>query len=584
MAATQTAATIRLLSIRRFRGIAELEWRPSAGLNVLLGGGDVGKSTVLEAVALLLSPSNTVRLSDSDYHQRKVEDGFEIEAAMWLPPDCGITQTGHSIYPWHWDGTRAVPPRADGTEEGTAPAGEGVYVLRLRATPEFETFFEAIQPDGTPVYLPVTVRRNIGLVALSGDDRNDRDLRLLQGSALDRLVADTALRPKLARRLGEADVISELSEQGKTSLTRLSASFAERQLPSELRLGLSGGQGFTVNALIGLTAASEKDPAVHLPLLNWGAGTRRLASLEVAAALQTHSSIVVVDEVERALEPHRQRVLMRSLQKHPGQVFVTTHSSVALSAAEQCAVWHMGPASAICQIERKAAEQLRRDPEAFLSRLTIVAEGVTEVGYLEWLLRHLLREDPLDCGIWVTDGGGNENALGVLEALSRSGIAFGAFVDNEGRFEGRWAALRRQLGPLLWQWVQGCTESEVISAFPADSLRALVVDPSGEKTGERMRTLALRAGIEAKGFDDVSRACEDVLLLIIQAATGYVPDDMEGDERKQWKKHPQHWFKSRSGGNELAEKTFSLGAWPQLSPRLSPFISAIAGAVGAHTR
>jgi len=513
-----------------------------------------------------------------------VAEGFEIEAAMWLPPDSGITQTGHAIYPWHWDGTRAVPPPADGGEEGTEPTGDGVYVLRLRATPEFETFFEAIQPDGTPVYLPVTVRRNIGLVALSGDDRSDRDLRLLQGSALDRLVADTALRPKLARRLGEADVISELSEQGKARLTRLSESFAERQLPSELLLGLSGGQGFTVNALIGLTAASEKDSAVHLPLLAWGAGTRRLASLEVAAALRSNSSVVIVDEVERALEPHRQRVLMRTLEKHPGQAFVTTHSSVVLAAAEEGAVWHMGLAGAICPIERKAAEQLRRDPEAFLSRLTIVAEGVTEVGYLEWLLRHLLREDPLDCGIWVTDGCGNENALGVLEALSRSGIAFGAFVDNEGRFEGRWAALRQQLGPLLLQWEQGCTEVDVINAFPADSLGALVVDPAGEKTGERMRTLARRAGIEDKGFEDVCRACEDVRLLIIQAATGYVPDDVHGEERKKWKKHPQHWFKSRSGGNELAEKTFALGAWPQLSPQLSPFISAIAAAVGAHTR
>ena len=48
--------TIRLLTVERFRGIQSLTWRPSIGLNVVLGGGDVGKTTILDAIALLLSP------------------------------------------------------------------------------------------------------------------------------------------------------------------------------------------------------------------------------------------------------------------------------------------------------------------------------------------------------------------------------------------------------------------------------------------------------------------------------------------------------------------------------------------------
>lgn len=40
----------------------------------------------------------------------------------------------------------------------------------------------------------VAVRWKIGLVRLSADERNDRDLRLVYGSALDRLLADGALR------------------------------------------------------------------------------------------------------------------------------------------------------------------------------------------------------------------------------------------------------------------------------------------------------------------------------------------------------------------------------------------------------
>jgi hypothetical protein len=33
---------IRRLSIERFRGIESLIWRPDAGVNVILGGGDTG--------------------------------------------------------------------------------------------------------------------------------------------------------------------------------------------------------------------------------------------------------------------------------------------------------------------------------------------------------------------------------------------------------------------------------------------------------------------------------------------------------------------------------------------------------------
>ena len=57
------SALIYQLKIERFRGVENLRWNPSEGMNVILGGGDVGKTTILEAIALLLSPSNSVVLS-----------------------------------------------------------------------------------------------------------------------------------------------------------------------------------------------------------------------------------------------------------------------------------------------------------------------------------------------------------------------------------------------------------------------------------------------------------------------------------------------------------------------------------------
>ncbi len=50
-----STVAIYSLSIERFRGISSLKWQPARGLNIILGGGDAGKTTLLEAFALILS-------------------------------------------------------------------------------------------------------------------------------------------------------------------------------------------------------------------------------------------------------------------------------------------------------------------------------------------------------------------------------------------------------------------------------------------------------------------------------------------------------------------------------------------------
>ncbi len=189
-AAAPVAPMIRRLSIARFRGISALTWWPGPGLNLILGGGDVGKTTILDAIGLVLSPVNPSTLSDTDYFGRSIEDGFEIEAVMTLPADSAIADQVRPAWPWAWDGEGPVVPALEGD------TGDAVYWLRVRGTDDLELVYEVVQPNGSTDSLPVTLRRSIGRVRLSGDDRNDRDLRLVQGSALDRLLSDKGLRSR----------------------------------------------------------------------------------------------------------------------------------------------------------------------------------------------------------------------------------------------------------------------------------------------------------------------------------------------------------------------------------------------------
>lgn len=581
-------AEIKRLHIQRFRGIRELIWRPGARLNVLLGGGNVGKTTLLEAVGLLLNPATSYTLADSDYFGRRVEDEFVIEAVMVLPGE--VNRQPGMAWPWEWDGREAVlaeRERLDGAMLQGA-ARTSVYKVRVRGTADLELVYEIVQPDESAVAFSVGLRREIGLVRLLGDDRNDRDLRLVQGSNLDRLINDRGLRARLGHQLAADSVDRHLDDEPRARLQLLDEQFEARRLPSQLGLAFTGSAGQSINALIGLTA--ERDGVV-LPLASWGAGTRRLAALAIGDSLLEGHPITLVDELERGLEPYRQRQLIQRIAAGHGQTFVTTHSSSVLTAATDASIWYVDTGGQVGELPiDKIFRHLTRDPEAFLARLAIVAEGATEVGFLRELLDHRL-PGWRDLGVHITDGSGNDDALTLLEALSLGGVKFGGFVDNENRDAGRWRAVKMRVPHLVFQWDEGNLERNVIPMFPSDHVPMLIEDPVNEKTGLRLRTLADRLGATDTTFDALSERARELLgaeaerwshpLIpwIVDAASGKVPDALAAEapaRRNPFKGHASAWFKSVEGGHELAQKVCSSGVWEQqLEPLLRPFFEAV---------
>ncbi|RCS25775.1 ATP-binding protein [Phyllobacterium salinisoli] len=559
------------LRIERYRGLESFNWLPDPHVNVIIGGGDNGKTTILDAVGLLLSPANSVVISDADYWKRAPEGEFIIEAVLKLPPDTGINEQKKPSWPWEWDGNKPVVPNPDDEETDRK---EEVYVVRVRGTPDCDLAYEICQPNGEFDHFSVSVRRKIGLVKLGGDDRNDRDLRLIQGSALDRLLSDKSLRAKLAKEIGEKNVEEKLGDSSKKKLSDLDTQFGKQALPINLGLGLVGGQGFSLNALIGLTAEKHD---VRLPLSSWGSGTRRLAALEIASSNQNEQPITIVDEVERGLEPYRQRVLVKELMAAPTQAFITTHSVAAIKAATSASIWYLSGERKIGKLADATSPHMMKDPEAFLSRIAIVAEGATEVGFVKFLILKAVSSTPLEYGIWVTDGGGNDPTLQLLESLAKSGLKFSGFADDEGRAPERWATLKTALGGLLLRWPKGCLEENVIEHVADNDLEKFIADPDGD-SGERLRTLALRLKIEEKSYAAILAAAgspENVRKLIIAAATGSVPAGTPEDQKKALKSHGKTWFKTVGGGFELGSKMLAFGIWPTLEGQLLPFVNAI---------
>ncbi|WP_439526933.1 ATP-dependent nuclease [Roseovarius mucosus] len=571
------SSSILKLAIRNFRGVQELDWLPSAGMNFILGGGDSGKTTVLEAVDLLFSPSTAFNVSETDYWMRETANIITVEAVVRLGAEIDINTQPSMAYPWHWDGKEAVVPN-NNEENGE---NDEVYRFRFTANDQQETSWEIVQPDGSMIRFSVGLRRQIGLVSLPSDDRNDKDLRLVYGSALDRHIGDPSLRSRIGKQVAGINLQDELSDKAKHALAALDTKFEEKALPSGVSIGLASSRGVSIGALVSLLA--HKSEGIQLPLASWGAGTRRLASLEIGAANTNAPSFVTVDEIERGLEPYRLRQFLADLIKQDGQKFVTTHSPIAIAAAPEAHLWYMDSSGRLGSLPPDlVGKQQKHDPETFLSRVAVIAEGVTEVGFLNHFLELALGCAPLNHGIRVCDGHGNDNTRLLLKALDGAGLKFAGLADEEGNKVGTWAALKESMGDLLLQWAEGCTEEAVISTIPDDQIPALIGIDGEDQTGIRLQHLKVRIGAQDRTLASINAALvgsgKTLKQLVIEAASGSSDGAPEGD-KKTWKSHSSSWFKSVSGGAELAKKAISLGGWNDLSARLLPLIEAILASV-----
>ena len=152
------------------------------------------------------------------------------------------------------------------------------------------------------------------------------------------------------------------------------------------------GVGDRVRALLDAHSVSLSGGAITLhnadgvPLHGLGTGSARLliAGLQRAAAAET--SILLVDELEHGLEPHRIIRFLHSLgtkeTKAPIQAFMTTHSPVALCelSGNQLFVVRRrddGHKAFMAGADNEVQSTLRLFPDAFLAGTVIVCEGAS---------------------------------------------------------------------------------------------------------------------------------------------------------------------------------------------------------------
>lgn len=411
---------IRHISIKNFRGIKHLDWKLQTSIVCLIGAGDSTKSTVLDAIELVVSPRWNISFEDCDFYQENQDEPIEITVTVGQIPKDLLKEEKFGLETRGWSTTNELHDE---------PQDDDEPVLSIKLT---------VNNSLEPEWLVINDRNPEGR-SISSKDREklssnrlgtfiDRHLYWGQNSALSRLTTDR--KENAAPMIVEAH--RKARDEAKIEDIEVFKSIAEQAEKIAKDLGFKP-KGTLRPALdpkainIGLGAITIHDG--DIPLRLTGLGSRRLIALGVQLSCVEDGSLLLIDEIEHGLEPHRIRHLLNYLQKSiskspekAGQVIMTSHSSttiVELSSENLYIVRSVNGETTINNVSNVLQNIVRKAPDAFLGLKVVVCEGKTEVGIIRSLEHYWInqkgREPIAHNGVVLIHGGGDDAPKTALE-------------------------------------------------------------------------------------------------------------------------------------------------------------------------
>ncbi|PVE52014.1 ATP-dependent endonuclease [Arthrobacter sp. TPD3018] len=473
---------IRQVRIERFRGIQALEWAPGPGLNGLIGPGDSGKSTILDAIDLLLSARRTAGFTDADFHKLAVGDGILLEATIGdLPPQL-LDLDRYGMFHRGWDVDLGVSDE---------PEDDNEIVITIRLTvgadldPTWTLYSERAEAEDCLRDLPFAERARLAPTRLGAFASHH--LAWGARSVLNR-IAD--VRPAAGAAL--ADAARQARATFGDAAAPEVADTIEMVRDVAARIGVHGAEGAA--ALLDAHGVSFGAGSIALhdgqgvPLKNLGQGSSRLLVAGLQAMAGNTSPFTLVDELEHGLEPFRIMRLLHELGAKevvpPRQVFLTTHSAVVIRELSAQQLWHVGrdPAAdriVLRPLARDAAAQgtLRACAEAYLAPSVLVCEGATEVGLIRGLDLYWsgVGQRPMgSCGVAVADGSGS-NMLQRALAFARAGYRVALWHDSDKELNAGELQQLENAGVARFFWDEpNSTEMQMFASIHDDGILPLV--------------------------------------------------------------------------------------------------------------
>lgn len=421
------------VKVANFRGIAQGTVHFD-GHSVLVGDNNAGKSTLLEAIDLVLGPERLSRRPVVDEHdfyagQYLSAEGqpilLEVEVII---ADLNEEQLRHFREHLEWWDTNAKALLAGPPVEGTEAAGvEPALRVFFRGAYEAEeddflgnTFFALPAPIGAGEYQTFrpSDKRKCGFLYLRTVRTGSRALSLERGSLLDVILRLQDSRLKMWEELLASLRVLPVADKPELGVTTLLASVQasiKKFVPSDwaedphMRVSDLTRETLrrTLTVFMGTGARRPDGSSYAAPYQHQGTGTINtlvLALLSIIAELK-QNVIFAMEEPETALPPHTQKRIVNSVREKSAQALFTSHSPYVLEEFEPAQIKVLKRASGSLTsvsaslpptIKPKAykAEFRARFCEALLAKYVLIVEGRTEFDALPAAARTLSKTDP----------------------------------------------------------------------------------------------------------------------------------------------------------------------------------------------
>lgn len=461
------------LTISNFRGIKAAELLFD-GHTLMVGSNNVGKSTLCDALDLVLGPDRLNRfppIDEFDFYNAKylappANEGAEpqpiplrveavlIDLSAEVDAKCG----GNTEF-WHLTEKRLL----GAGEVAAANPPDVVPCLRLETIgkydpeeDEFEakTFFSRSPdaPAGELTSVSKSIKRQFGFLYLRALRTGSRALSLERGSLLDIILRTKGVRTNLwektIERLRGLDIEADADELApvlRSIEKRLSRYIALEAPGNATKLHVSELTREHLRKTMTFFLALSADQG-HVPFAHAGTGTINtlvLALLSFIADLKPETVIFAMEEPEIAVPPHTQRRIAEYLLTKTTQAFVTSHSPFVIERFDPSQTLLLSRADGVVTSKKVSEATGLKDnefkryarwglSECMLGKAAIVVEGLTEFHALPVAARRMEEHDealqPLDTAgatFFNSDGDGNGPKFGkFFKTLGLKSIAF----------------------------------------------------------------------------------------------------------------------------------------------------------------
>lgn len=441
---------------------------------VLIGDNNTGKTTLLEALDLVLGPDRLNRhppIDEHDFFQSRyfakfsdsseasdapanmaVEEGLRIEVEV-IVIDLNEEQKGRfGDYIEFWDSATNTFYQ----EANPAGVDEATITEALRVTfhgwydpdeDDFEGrsyFSRSLSEGDTPVFFTKKDKQTCGFLYLRSLRTGSRALSLERGSLLDIILRLKEVRPQMWE-----DTITALAEMSVASdpklgiagvLESINASlkkYVPKEWGVEPHLKVSNLTRDHLRSIItAFIATGEEDHAA--PFYRQGTGTINMLVLAMLSQIAEDKLNVIfaMEEPETAIPPYAQKRIIHEVRKMASQTIFTSHSPYVLEefGLDETVVLGRNASGVLTQsrvvlpksIKLKAYRQnfRTRFSEGLLARRILVAEGASEASAFPVACRRLAELKPENyssleaLGICTIDAGG-QNSVAALARLYR---------------------------------------------------------------------------------------------------------------------------------------------------------------------